>query len=128
MLKNINLLQKRSTLFQYRKHRLYFAKNIDAIQTKDNSDLNTGVSVCVCAYFLRVFMAGARSPAGRVLGPRGRATTPATSEGTSSALLSRKPGFVKRNKRTVKTKMIEGEKNVQDKSQFYQTAKGENSI
>lgn len=47
--------------------------------------------MCVCVYFMCVFMAAARSPAGRVLGPIERVTTPAASEETSSAPLWRKP-------------------------------------
>lgn len=67
---------------------------------KDNSDSNTAacVCLCVCMHVLHVFMAVTRSPAGRVLGPAGRATTPATSEETSSSPLWRKPEFVERRR------------------------------
>lgn len=63
---------------------------------KDNSGSNTDVCVCVC---MCVFMAAARSPAGRVLGPAERATTPSASAGISSAPLWRKPEFVSENKK-----------------------------
>ncbi len=70
---------------------LYFAKKTHSQCEKttviQKTLLCVFVYVYVCVYFLRVFMAVTRSPAGRVLGPTERATTPSASEETSSAPL-----------------------------------------
>lgn len=84
------------------------------------------MSVCVrvCVYFMCVFMAAARSPTGRVLGPIERVTTPAASEETSSAPLWRKPEWTAGEKQINHRNGEQRTKNL-NRARIYQTVKSE---